>query len=82
VSDELLKIRFITKDDANNHMVQKSLTSQAIHEAVEIRSSIVLSRIRKSGYQLRTSGIARCCLLSMEQILLKRNLSLAPSSWH
>jgi hypothetical protein len=26
VSDELLKIRFMTKDDADNHMVQKLLT--------------------------------------------------------
>jgi hypothetical protein len=37
VSDELLKIRFMTKDDADNHMVQKSLTFQAICEAVEIQ---------------------------------------------
>jgi hypothetical protein len=37
VSDELLKIRFMTKDDANNHMVQKLLTFQAICEAVEIQ---------------------------------------------
>jgi hypothetical protein len=26
VSDKLLKIRFMTKDDADNHMVQKLLT--------------------------------------------------------
>jgi hypothetical protein len=40
VSDELLKIRFMTKDDANNHMVQKLLTFQAICEAVEIQYHI------------------------------------------
>jgi hypothetical protein len=37
VSDKLLKIRFMTKDDANHHMVQKSLTFHAICEAVEIQ---------------------------------------------
>jgi hypothetical protein len=37
VSDKLLKIRFMTKDDADNHMVQKLLTFQAICEAVEIQ---------------------------------------------
>jgi hypothetical protein len=37
MSDELLKIRFMTKDDADNYVVQKLLTFQAICEAVEIQ---------------------------------------------
>jgi hypothetical protein len=37
VSDKLLKITFMTKDDADNHMVQKLLTFQVICEAVEIQ---------------------------------------------
>ena len=35
VHDELLKIRFMTKDDADDHMVKESLTYQAICEKVE-----------------------------------------------
>jgi hypothetical protein len=37
VSDKLLKIMFMTKSDADNHMVQKLLTFWAICEAVEIQ---------------------------------------------
>ncbi len=37
MSDELLKIRFMTKDDADDHMVQNKLTFQAICEAMEIQ---------------------------------------------
>ena len=35
VHDELLKIRFMTKDDADDHMVKESLTYQAVCEKVE-----------------------------------------------
>jgi hypothetical protein len=79
VSDKLLKIRFMTKDDANNHMVQKSLTFQAICKAVEIQYHTFKDQ---KEWLLAKNVQDSKVLPTQEQILWKRKLSLAPSSWH